>query len=108
MNTGVIEQTAGQVRGKPSAARAWLKAIELTSRIETLPGRLFADVVGDWARRQGERVALVSDKEGFDYPALARRITRYSRWARSVGVRKGDTVGLLMPNRPDYVACWLG
>jgi fatty-acyl-CoA synthase len=110
MSTGVIEQATVQApaRGKPSAAKAWLKAIELTSRIETLPGRLFADVVEDWAKRQPERAALISDVEAFDYGALARRINRYARWARSVGLRKGDTVALLMANRPDYVACWLG
>ncbi len=108
MSTGVIEQTAIEARGRPSAAKAWLKAIELTSRIETLPGRLFADLVEDWAGRQSERAALVSDLESFDYGALARRINRYSRWARSIGLRKGEAVGLLLPNRPDYVACWLG
>lgn len=110
MNTGVIAKMSEQAgsRGKPSAAKAWLKAIELTSRIEALPDRLFADVVEGWAGQQGDRAALISDAESYDYGALARRINRYSRWARSVGVNKGDTVALLMANRADYLACWLG
>jgi fatty-acyl-CoA synthase len=106
MNTGVIEQ-AKSARA-PSASKTWLKAIELTARIETLPGRLFADVVEDWAKRQPDRAALVTDDETIDYEQLARRINRYARWARSVGVAKGDTVGLIMPNGIDYVAAWLG
>ncbi|KRQ06462.1 long-chain-acyl-CoA synthetase [Bradyrhizobium manausense] len=106
MTTGVIEQAkAGRA---PSASKIWLKAIELTARIETLPGRLFADVVEDWARRQPDRVALVMDDAALDYDSLSRRINRYARWARSVGVVKGDTIGLIMPNGIDYVAAWLG
>jgi fatty-acyl-CoA synthase len=106
MNTGVIEQ-AKPARA-PSASKIWLKAIELTARIETLPGRLFADVVEDWAKRQPDRAALVTDDETINYEQLASRINRYARWARSVGVAKSDTVGLIMPNGIDYVAAWLG
>jgi fatty-acyl-CoA synthase len=112
MNAGVIEQPTGGTRlrgsGKPSAAKSWLKAIELTSRIEANPDRLFADVVGDWAVRQPERPALISDTETFDYRTLAERINRYGRWALSVGIKAGDTVCLFMPGRPDYIAAWLG
>jgi fatty-acyl-CoA synthase len=93
---------------KSSAAKAWLKAIELTSRIEADPRRLFADVVEHWAERQPERPALVSDTETFTYRALAERIHRYARWAKSVGIVEGKTVCLMMPSRPDYVAAWLG
>lgn len=106
MTTGVIEQT--KAARAPSASKIWLKAIELTTRIETLPGRLFADVVDDWARRQPDRVALVTDDASLDYDGLSKRINRYARWALSVGVAKGDTVGLIMPNDIDYVAAWLG
>lgn len=106
MTTGVIEQPAAA--RAPSASKIWLKAIELTARIETLPGRLFADVVDDWARRQPDRPALVTDDASLDYQSLARRINRYARWARSAGVAKGDTVALIMPNGIDYVAAWLG
>ena len=95
-------------QGKPSAAKSWLKAIELTSRIETHPNRLFADIVEDHAARQPDRPALMSDAETFSYGALANRINRYARWALSAGIKPGDTVCVLMPNRPDYVAAWLG
>lgn len=106
MTTGVIEQPKAVCA--PSASKIWLKAIELTARIETLPGRLFADVVDDWARRQPDRAALITDDASLDYEGLSKRINRYARWARSVGVAKGDTIGLIMPNGIDYVAAWLG
>lgn len=106
MTTGVIEQP--KAARTPSASKIWLKAIEFTARIETLPGRLFADVVNDWARRQPRRIALAMDDAALDYEGLSKRINRYARWARSVGVAKGDTVALIMPNGIDYVAAWLG
>src|ERR1700761_9480711 len=110
MNTDAIEQSPDSLRprAKPSAAKSWLKAIELTSRIEAHPSRLFADVVEDWAARQPDRAALISQAETFSYRTLAERINRYARWALSAGIEAGDTVCLLMPSRPEYLAAWLG
>ena len=93
---------------KPSAAKSWLKAIELTSHIEDEPHRLFADLVEDWADRQPDSPALISEIETFSYRTLSERINRYARWSLSAGIKTGDTVCLLMPSRPDYVAAWLG
>jgi fatty-acyl-CoA synthase len=110
MNAGVIDKPTDsqRLRGKPSAAKSWLKAIELTSRIEADPRRLFVDVVEDWARREPDRPSLVSDIETFSYRGLAERVNRYARWALSAGIAPGDTVCLFMPGRPDYIAAWLG
>jgi fatty-acyl-CoA synthase len=110
MNAGVIDKPTDsqRLRGKPSAAKSWLKAIELTSRIEADPRRLFVDVVEDWARREPDRPSLVSDIETFSYRGLAERVNRYARWALSAGIDPGDTVCLFMPGRPDYIAAWLG
>jgi fatty-acyl-CoA synthase len=103
-----VEQPTVKPFGKPSAAKAWLKAIELTSRIEANPRRLFADIVEDWALRQPDRPGLVSDAETLSYRALAERINRYARWALAEGVGAGDTVCLFMHGCPDYIAAWLG
>jgi fatty-acyl-CoA synthase len=108
MTTGLIDRPTESPPRKPSAAKTWLKAIELTSRIEAEPSRLFADVVEDWAARQPNRPALVSDAQTLSYRTLAERINRYARWALSAGIKRGDTVCLIMPTRPDYVAAWLG
>src|SRR3954452_6348750 len=93
---------------RPSAAKVWLKAIELTSRTEAEPARLFADVVDDWAAQQPEQPALISNRETLTYGELAARINQYARWALAQGIGCGDTVALMMPGRPDYLAAWLG
>ena len=108
MTTNVIHQVTGRTSGRESTAKTWLKAIELTSRIDADPRRLFADIVEDWANKQPERPALISDSESFSYRDLADRLNRYARWALSAGIKPGDRVCLIMPTRPDYVAAWLG
>jgi len=109
MNPGAIDRSKdSRSRGKRSPAKLWLKAIESTSGIEAEPQRLFADVVADWAKRQPDRAALVSDGETVTYKTLAGRINQYARWARSVGIEAGTIVCLMMPSRPDYLAAWLG
>ena len=110
MNTGVINPSTDspRLRGKPSPAKSWLKAIELTSRIEADPHRLFADIVEGWSKRQPDRPALISEAGTFSYGTLAERINRCARWALSAGIETGDTVCLVMPSRPDYIAAWLG
>ena len=94
--------------GTPSVAKTWLRAIELTSGIEAAPCRLFSDVVQEWSARDPDRLALISQTETLNYGALGERINRYARWALSLGIESGDTVCLLMPNRPEYIAAWLG
>jgi acyl-CoA synthetase (AMP-forming)/AMP-acid ligase II len=109
MKAGVIQPATGSApQRRPSAAKTWLKAIELTSRIEAEPRRLFADFVEEWAQQQPGHLALLSGGQFFTYGELAARINRYARWALGQSIRSGRTVCLLMPNRPDYLACWLG
>ncbi|PZA10391.1 long-chain-acyl-CoA synthetase [Rhodopseudomonas palustris] len=93
---------------RPSAAKSWLSAIEITARIEREPTRLLCDAVADWASRTPEAPALLSDQEQYNYFELARQIDRYARWALAHGIGRGVTVALLMPNRADYLAIWLG
>ncbi len=93
---------------RASSNKDWLRAIELTASIDRQPSRLLADVVHGWADKAADRAALLSDRETLTYGALSKRINQYARWALANGIGKGDTVALLMPNRPEYLAIWLG
>ena len=42
-----------------SASKAWLRALELTSKIEDAPGRIFPAVVEELGARFGEAPALI-------------------------------------------------
>ncbi len=70
--------------------------------------RTFPQVAEELARRHGERTAFLSERETLTFAEYNGHANRYARWALREGVKKGDTVCLLMPNRPEYLAIWLG
>jgi fatty-acyl-CoA synthase len=94
--------------GHRSVTKAWVRALELTAPIPSNPQRVFSSVIGELAERFGDTLALVSDAECFTYRALWEQSNRYARWALEQGLSKGEAVCLLMPNRPEYMAIWLG
>src|SRR5438046_6398056 len=97
-----------EIPPRTSAAKAWLRALELTAPIASNPCRILPGVIEELAESCGEAPALLSDRERLTYRALAERSNRYARWALEQGLAKGETVCLLMPNRPEYMAIWLG
>lgn len=97
-----------RLRGNITTLRGALRALRRTMPILKHPDRVFCDVIEDAGRRYGDAVALLSERERFTYRELAARANQYARWALAQGLGKGDTVCLLMPNRPEYIAVWLG
>src|SRR5436190_5082453 len=93
---------------RQTPARAWSRALALTAPIVQQPHRLLSTVIDEIAARSGHAPALLSDGECLTFRALSDRSTKYARWAIEHGVSKGDVVALLMPNRPEYMAIWLG
>ncbi len=101
-------QTMTPVTTNASAGKAWLRALELTAPIAGNPERVLSTVIEELAVQWGDAPALLSDRECLTYRALAARVNQYARWALDAGVAKGDVVCLLMTNRPEYIAIWLG
>src|SRR5580704_4240894 len=88
--------------------RDWVRALEATAPIAANPQRILPRVIEELAQSRGDAPALVSARESFSYRALTERANRYARWALAQGLDKGEAVGLIMPNRPEYLAIWLG
>jgi fatty-acyl-CoA synthase len=97
-----------RVPGDRSPAKAWMRALELTGAIARNRERLLSSVIEELAEASGEAPALLSNGESMTYRALAERSNQCTRWALEQGLAKGDTVCLVMPNRPEYMAIWLG
>jgi fatty-acyl-CoA synthase len=91
-----------------SANKAWLRALEMTAKIDDHPQRTFPVVIEELGARFGAASALISARENFSHAELAARANRYARWAMAQGIVKGDVVALIMPNCADYLAIWLG
>lgn len=68
----------------------------------------FPSLIESLAQKFGDAPALLSDTECLTYRALAARSYQYSRWALEQGLSRGDVVCVIMSNRPEYVAIWLG
>jgi fatty-acyl-CoA synthase len=85
-----------------------LRALRYTTPIAKSPTRVFPTLVEELAQKYDGAPALLSDRERFTYRELDERSNRYARWALAQGVAKGDTVCLLMPNRPEFLAVWIG
>jgi fatty-acyl-CoA synthase len=107
-STGIAMRFFKRLRSDFTFLRGVWRVIRLTSPIARRPTRIFPLLVDDLAARHGDKPALVSDRERLTYRMLAARSCRYARWAKAQGVGKGDVVALLMTNRPEYVAIWLG
>jgi len=88
--------------------RGALRALGNTSPIAKNPTHVLPALIERLAARHGDKPALISDAETLTYRGLAERANRYARWALAQGLRKGEVVCLLMPNRPEYFAIWLG
>ena len=88
--------------------RAWTRALELTAHATRDPSRTLPLAVAEWAERYGDRPALIGESESFSFMQLSMRLNQYARWALAQETPKGATVALMMRNRPEYVAIWLG
>ena len=97
-----------QSSAKTSPAQTWVNAMAMTSSIVAHPERILPTVIDDRAAEFPDYPALLSDRESLTYREVAQQSNRYARWALAQGLGPGEPVGLLMPNRPEYLAVWLG
>jgi fatty-acyl-CoA synthase len=101
---GFIDRLAADV----TCLKGAIRTLKATTPIAKHPTRIFPAVVEELAEKYGDAPALLSERERMSYRELAQRSNRYARWALAQGLGKGDTVCLLMPNRPEFMALWLG
>jgi fatty-acyl-CoA synthase len=67
-----------------------------------------ADILERWARDRPDNVSIVFEDKTYTYRDLEENARRYAHWARSLGLKHGDVVALLMENRPEYIFAWSG
>ena len=65
-------------------------------------------VVETAVERSPDKVYLVCGDEQITYRQLDRHINRAANGFLQLGVRKGDRVALMLPNRPEFLYAWLG
>lgn len=67
-----------------------------------------ADLIEHWARKTPNAKAIWFEDRSYSYRDWNEASNRYALWGQSVGLKRGDTVALLMENRPEYLFAWGG
>jgi fatty-acyl-CoA synthase len=88
--------------------QTWIRALEYTAILQDDRPVILFSLLQAVADTHGARPALLTGEAHITYSELTARANRFARWTVAQGLKKGDVLGLLMPNCPDYVATWLG
>ena len=64
----------------------------------------FEAAVDQWP----ERTAVTDESRSVTYRELDMLANRFGHWAKGRNLRRGDTVALVLPNRIEFLAAWLG
>ncbi len=68
--------------------------------------RTLGRLLQDRASRHPERTVLVTEDDSVTYGELAERVSRLAGGLVALGVSRGDTVVVMLPNGVDFVATW--
>jgi fatty-acyl-CoA synthase len=68
----------------------------------------YSDLLESHFTKRANRPALIGESSSMTWGELDSVANRVANWARSAGLVRGDVVALLMENRPEYIAIWLG
>ncbi|WP_395649723.1 long-chain-acyl-CoA synthetase [Brevundimonas sp.] len=79
-----------------------IKPIQLDSDV------LVCDDFEEAVDRFGDNVAVEDEHRSLTYRELDALANRYATWARGRNLRRSDVIGLVMTNRAEYLAAWIG
>jgi len=100
----------GGIADRWTAAAARRAVARRLVALEATPNATLRDELEEWCAEHGDRPALRSGDGGerASYADLAARARRWARWTILAGLGRGDRLVLVMANRPERVAAWLG
>jgi acyl-CoA synthetase (AMP-forming)/AMP-acid ligase II len=82
--------------------------MQLSVRLFVFRSHTVADVFASRLAAGPSNTAIVFEGRSISYASLDRLSNRVATWALEVGLKPRDTVALLMENRVEFVAVWLG
>lgn len=105
--------TAREQIGQGSTERPWHKVyreLGVSAAAPKIPERSLADFVEEHAKNRAADVALVYTDKGIEitWAQLDAWGNRFANLLRSLGLQKGDVMGIHLPNTPQYVVALVG
>ncbi len=79
-----------------------IKPIQLDSDV------LLCDDIEEAVDKFADHVAFEDERRSVTFREFDAMANRFGHWAKSRGLRKGDTIALMMTNRVEYLAAWIG
>lgn len=76
--------------------------------IESKPENIVPMQIAAFARETPDAIAIYYEDEKISYKELIDRSNKYAQWFLKNNLAKGDVVALMMENRPEFLACWIG
>jgi len=101
---GPIARIAREVRFLDGLARTLWSVRKIDPDSDVLICDDFEQAVDKFA----DHTALLFEGERYTYRQLDALANRFAAWADAQGLKAGDTVALLLPNRAEYVPAWVG
>jgi long-chain acyl-CoA synthetase len=97
----------------PVQDRPWLKVyreLGVTPAAPEIQERSLADYVEAHAKNRAAQVALVYTDKGIEitWAQLDAYANRFANLLRSLGLQKGDVMGIHLPNTPQYIVALVG
>ncbi|RCK54112.1 AMP-dependent synthetase [Thalassospira profundimaris] len=74
--------------------------------VTPLKPRRVHDIFDESARKYGNRPCIDFLGRIYDYDEISQQVDKVAEGFHQLGVRKGDKVGLCLPNTPYYVVCY--
>lgn len=90
--------------------KVWLKsyAANVPNTIETSAYNSLVDILEESAKRFGNHTAIEFLGSEMSFSELNQKSEQFASWLQLQGLKKGDSVLLMMPNMTQYVVCMFG
>jgi len=103
-NVAVLDLAKGVAQTLPELGQLYRGLFKLASLHPRRPFSI-GKVIEYWARKAPHRVAIRFEQKTWTYAEFNAWSNRIAQSFRCYGVNTGDTVGILMENRPEVLAC---
>ena len=101
---GPLKRIAREIRFMDGLVRTLWRVRKIDPDSDFLVCDDFEEAVDKFA----DHTAIVFEGERYTYRQLDALANRFAAWADAQGLKPGDTVALLLPNRAEYIPAWVG
>ena len=98
----------GRIQREMRFLRPLIRTLNRVKAVSAESDHLACDDIEEAVDRFRERQALVFEGRAYSYGDFDAMANRYANWARGRNLRRGQTVAVFLPNRPDFIAAWYG